>query len=239
MLYEEIEKMVQEMLPVKKDLDGDDNLLNAGLDSLKIMRIVNDLRKDGIRASYGSLLDEPTLKSWEKIINSSSKRKIRRESKRVSDKDEFDLTDVQYAYKIGREDEQELGGVGCHAFMEFEGKEIDVEKLNSAWKKVQYHHPMLRARFTENGKQVVMDSPYNEQIDLYDFSKDPDCYLKAEELKEKISHRRFEIEKGHVCAITLILLPQGRFRLFYDVDLLIADVQSFGIILKDLADAYL
>lgn len=241
MEYEQIKQQIFSMLPVPKEFDDQQNLLSLGLNSLKIMRLVNAWRKNGIKVSYGSLLEDPTLQAWVTLIETAQK-------KRVSTSEQpcalakvnasFPLTDVQYAYKIGREDGRELGGVGCHAYMEFEGAQIDFEKLNAAWKTVQLHHPMLRARFLENGEQEILEKPYQEQIAFYDFSHDCDYAEKVAQLAQELSHRKFEVEKGHVCAITLALLPNGTYRLFYDVDLLVADVQSFHIIFRDLATAY-
>lgn len=62
-------------------------------------------------------------------------------------KQPFPLTDVQYAYWVGRDEEQYLGGIDCHAYLEFDGENIEPERLEKAWNVLQYHHPMLRACF--------------------------------------------------------------------------------------------
>lgn len=246
----QIDKLRQEitaMLPVAREINDDQNLISAGINSLMVMRFVSSLRKEGIKISYGELLEEPTIAAWHSLIEkaeakkSSRKKKSRTDRKNAETPDarkSFPLTDIQYAYKIGREDGRELGGVGCHAFMEFSGVGIDAERLDAAWKKVQYHHPMLRARFLDNGEQEIMTAPYSEHIDIYDLSNDSDWMEKCAAIGEKLTHRRFEVEKGHVCAFTLVKGPNDEYRLFYDVDLLVADVQSFNIILRDLAAAY-
>ena len=69
----------------------------------------------------------------------------------------FPLTDVQYAYWVGREDNQVLGGIGCHAYLEFDGNSVEAGRLEAAWNQLQYHHPMLRACFTEDGMQKIQD----------------------------------------------------------------------------------
>ncbi|MCR5112042.1 MAG: non-ribosomal peptide synthetase, partial [Ruminococcus sp.] len=244
--FEKLKQEISEMLPVSKELSSDQNLISAGINSLMVMRFVSRLRKEGIKISYGDLLEEPTLTAWYKLIVQAAEKKDKKKKVRSAKKSEsssssqksFPLTDIQYAYKIGREDGRELGGVGCHAFMEFSGKGIDAEKLDAAWKKVQYHHPMLRARFLDNGEQEIMDKPFSEHIDIIDLSNENDWEKKCTAIGEKLTHRKFEVEKGHVCAFTLVKAPDNEYRLFYDVDLLVADVQSFNIILRDLAAAY-
>ncbi len=246
MEFEKLKQEVSAMLPVSKELSDDQNLINAGINSLTVMRFVSSLRKEGIKVSYGELLEEPTLAAWHKLIEKAQEKKnkkkkkaaVRKTAKTADTGKSFPLTDIQYAYKIGREDGRELGGIGCHAFMEFSGKGIDEKRLDAAWKKVQYHHPMLRARFLDNGEQEIMDKPYNEHIDIYDLSSDSNWLEKCAEIGEKLTHRKFEVEKGHVCAFTLVKGQNDEYRLFYDVDLLVADVQSFNIILRDLAAAY-
>ena len=69
-----------------------------------------------------------------------------------------------------------------------------------------------------------MTAPYSEHIDIYDLSNDNDWMEKCAAIGEKLTHRRFEVEKGHVCAFTLVKGPNDEYRLFYDVDLLVADV---------------
>lgn len=65
-----------------------------------------------------------------------------------------------------------------------------------------------------------------------------EAYRKAEEVRERLSHRKLQIEKGEVAGVELTLLPSGKTRIHIDMDLLIADVQSLQILLKDLAAAY-
>ena len=154
---------------------------------------------------------------------------------------QFPLTDVQYAYWVGRDDGQPLGGVGCHAYLEFHGQSIDPLRLKLAWNALQRHHPMLRAKFFPNGRQAIMPSPYSEGIEVFELGG-----LAPDELQEELlslrsarSHRKLKVEEGEVAGLALALLPDGTGRLFLDVDLLVADVLSLSLIIRDLAEAYL
>ena len=72
----------------------------------------------------------------------------------------FPLTDVQYAYWVGRQSGQYLGGNGCHGYMEIDGQNIDRERLETAWALIIQHHPMLRVKYTEDGQQQILkESP--------------------------------------------------------------------------------
>lgn len=247
MEYIEIKEQVKQKLPVPKDFEDSDNLLEFGLSSLMIMRLVNQWRKQGIKVPFGCLMEHPTFGEWWNLIQRSMKKKSRKkkEDKKVSalEKDMrqmFPLTDVQYAYWAGRDDEQALGGIGCHAYLEFDGEQVAPEQLEYAWNRLQYHHPMLRACFPENGMQMIQDKPYCEKIKINDFTHLPRENAEQEALlvRERLSHRKLRIEEGEVAGLELTLLPENRTRLHVDIDLLIADVQSLQIVLRDLSAVY-
>lgn len=56
--------------------------------------------------------------------------------------------------------------------------------------------------------------------------------------RERLSHRKLAIEQGQVIGLETSLLPNNKSRLHFDVDLLVADVQSLNILLRDLAQLY-
>lgn len=112
MEYIEIKEQIKQKLPVARDLGDSENLLELGLSSLTIMRLVNQWRKQGVKVSFGSLMENPTLEGWWALIQRSMKKKAGKkraqESKITPEKDmkqPFPLTDVQYAYWVGRDEE--------------------------------------------------------------------------------------------------------------------------------------
>lgn len=240
MEYIEIKEQIKQKLPVARDLGDSENLLELGLSSLTIMRLVNQWRKQGVKVSFGSLMENPTLEGWWALIQRSMKKKAGKkraqESKITPEKDmkqPFPLTDVQYAYWVGRDEEQALGGIDCHAYLEFDGGNIDPERLEKAWNVLQYHHPMLRACFLEDGTQKILDKSYCEKINVHDFSRMPseEAEAMAVSVRERLSHRKLKIEEGEVAGIELTLFPENRARMHVDMALLVADVQSLQILL--------
>ena len=105
---------------------------------------------------------------------------------------------------------------------------------------LQYHHPMLRACFLEDGTQKILDKPYCEKIKVHDFSRmsSEEAEAMAVSVRERLSHRKLKIEEGEVAGIELTLFPENRARMHVDMALLVADVQSLQILLRDLAAAY-
>ena len=116
---------------------------------------------------------------------------------------------------------------------------MSAEKLEYAWNSVQLHHPMLRARFLEDGTQEIMDKPYEECITVKDLRNRKDYEDILKEIRNELSHRKLKVEEGQVAGVTLSLLPDGQSRIHFDLDLLVADVQSLQIILRDLATVYM
>lgn len=245
--YLEVKEQIKQKLPNPIDFKDTENLLELGLSSLVVMRIVNQWRKQGIKVSFGSLMEHPTFQEWWGLIQNAAKKttakkpKIRKGKNDIEDMhQEFPLTDVQYAYWVGRDDGQVLGGVGCHAYLEFDGESVDPERLQRAWNIVQYHHSMLRDCFPGNGLQKILSKPYSEKLPINDFSSlsEAEAEKAALSVRDRLSHRKLQIEKGEVAGIELTLLPQRKTRVHIDIDLLVADVQSLHIILRDLATAY-
>ena len=259
---------VRDML-AEEQIAADSNLIEEGLSSLMIMQIAGGLRKYKLRISFAALIEKPTLRDWAELINkaklkeagqapegaveqaaegaveeaageaAAAERAVERTAGEPGG--QFPLTDVQYAYWVGRNDDQPLGGVGCHAYLEFHGQSIDPLRLKLAWNALQRHHSMLRAKFFPNGRQAIMPSPYSEEIEVFELGG-----LAPDELQEELlslrsarSHRKLKVEEGEVAGLALALLPDGTGRLFLDVDLLVADVLSLSLIIRDLAEAYL
>lgn len=241
---------VRDLLAVEQ-IAAHSNLIEEGLSSLMIMQIAGGLRKYKLKISFAALIEKPTLRGWAELIN---KAKIREAGKvpegaaeraveRAAEEsgDQFPLTDVQYAYWVGRDDGQPLGGVGCHAYLEFHGQFIDPLRLKQAWNALQRHHPMLRAKFFPNGRQAIMPSPYNEEMEVFNLGGLAPDELEEEllSIRSALSHRKLRVEEGEVAGLALALLPDNTGRLFLDVDLLVADVLSLSLIIRDLAEAYL
>lgn len=220
-----------------------DNLVQFGLSSIMVMQISSRLRKYGLRIPFAKLFATPNVDAWIKLIESAevkTKKRDKNEESVEADNSPFRLTDVQYAYLAGRDEERTLGKVSCHAYMEFDGQDIDATRLEDAWNMVQNKHPMLRAKFSEDGMQQFMEAPYLREITVVDCTKASDDEIEKQIniLRESRSHRKLKVALGQVAGLALIKLPDGKSKMILDVDLLVADVASIGIILDDLAVAY-
>lgn len=71
----------------------------------------------------------------------------------------FPLTDVQAAYHTGRDPRFTLGGVGTWHYTEFDGTDVDLERLERAWNTLVRRHGMLRAVAEDGHQRVLPDVP--------------------------------------------------------------------------------
>ncbi|WP_440085824.1 amino acid adenylation domain-containing protein [Streptosporangium sp. LJ11] len=221
-------------------LNGGDDLIRHGLDSMRVMQLANEWRRGGVEVKFADLFEAPTLDDWWELLSAGQDTAgATAAGPRAPEVDEsapFPLTPVQHAYWIGRQDRQVLGGVGCHFYAEFDGAGVDAEALEGAVRALFERHALLRARFLDDGTQQILDrSPWPGLV-VHDLRLDDGGRL--DELRETFSHRRLEVERGEVFDIRLSLLPGGAHRLHVNFDLLVADVRSIQIILEDLAALY-
>ena len=231
-----------EKLTATTQFSDTDNLVGFGLDSLKIMRLVSRWRKAGVKVTFAEMMAEPVLQRWMEILRLRAGEKVLEDHMERTEIENapFALTDVQYAYWIGRRDGQALGGVGCHAYIELDGRDVDPDRLADAWRIVLSHHAMLRTVFLEDGSQNILPEVCSDALVVHDCTRmdgNEEAAFLAERRKV-LSCRRLEVEKGRLAGLELCLLSGGRTRIFFDIDLLVADVQSFCIVLRDLAAAY-
>lgn len=243
--YDEIYDQIKKLLPQGTgEIKDTDNLIESGLDSLHIMRLVSQWRKSGYNITFAELIEHPTLQQWQTLLlKSFSEISSVTSSATAIDQvknEPFPLTDVQYAYWIGRDDNRELGGVACHAYLEIDGHLNHPEQLNLAFSQLIQHHPMLRASFTDNGQQQIKAANNNAPLIVHDLREltAEQCTQRLAEIRKRLSHRKLAIEHGQVIGLELSLLANSKSRLHFDIDLLVADVQSLNIILRDLAQLY-
>ncbi|MBS0549799.1 MAG: AMP-binding protein, partial [Proteobacteria bacterium] len=201
---------------------------------MTVAAFLDDLRRRGVsltasgetltlRAPKGVLLDDERerLRSEKAAILDC----LRSEAAAIDDGAPFPLTDIQQAYLIGRAAELELGRVGCHAYREFDCTAIDLPRLEAAWNRLVARHPMLRAVFTEDGRQRILPEVPSYKIELQDLGADPDPQATLLTLREARSHRVFDPERWPLFEITATRIGE-RIRMAVGIDLLVADAAA-------------
>lgn len=243
---EDLRSLVASMMDMEPDdIDNSESLIDLGLDSVNMMRIPVILKGYGYRITARELLNEPNIGAWWRVLQANFDANPASQEEVVKKFDvrrgtRFPLTPIQQAYLVGRRTDQILGGNACHLYCEFDGREVVPKKLEEAVHALCRHHPMLRAKFFDDGfQQVLPESPWRS-LDVHDLREFDAAEVKRRllQIRDSNSHRKLDVFSGQVFDISLSQLPNGASRLHFNIDLLIADVLSITIFLRDLASLY-
>ncbi|OBH54026.1 non-ribosomal peptide synthetase [Mycobacterium colombiense] len=245
---ENIRAEVAELLGVDVDaVQPGSNLIGQGLDSIRIMTLAGRWRRQGIDIDFATLAETPTVEAWAGLVCAGGQDAYRQTvpagepgDAELSGEDEpFSLAPMQHAMWVGRQDNQQLGGVAGHLYVEFDGGPIDAERLCAAATALVRRHPMLRVRFLPDGTQRI--TPADESGD-FPVSVEDLRSLSADEVEQRLatirvakSHQQLD---GAVFELAMTLLPAERSRLHVDLDMQAADAMSYRTLMADLAAFY-
>ncbi|GAA2266769.1 non-ribosomal peptide synthetase [Streptomyces amakusaensis] len=231
-------------------IDENANLFALGLGSIAVMRLIGGWRRGGLMVNFAELAENPTLAAWTGLLTTRTPETPAAPEHGDSDSDgdrpgddedgEFPLAVMQHAYWIGRTDGQRLGGVAAHLYTEFDtapGGGVDPAALRTALERLVERHAMLRARFTDDGRQRVEARSGWRGLTVHDLRglDGPALERRLEDIRQTLSHQLLGIDRGEVFSTALSLLPGDRTRLHLDVDMVAADAVSYRLLLADLA----
>ena len=214
---------------------------------MTLAAFLRDLEMRGVAVSASG--DDLTLRAPRGALTDADRARLRAEKADIlawlrgvraapaEDDPSFPLTDIQQAYLVGRAAELELGGVGCHAYREFESGDLDLARLEAAWNRVVARHEMLRAVFSGDGRQRVLANVPPYRFDVLDLRDAPDGDQVLHRLREERSHRVFDPASWPLFEIHATRLP-GRIRLCVGIDLLVADAAALITIFREWGTLY-
>ncbi|WP_394290341.1 phosphopantetheine-binding protein, partial [Fusobacterium necrophorum] len=193
-LEKEIAEIWKEVLDVDK-VGLYDSFLQLGGDSISMVKVISKLAdKFKVNITFKEFILSNTISEIERLIELKSKmcdnnisnyfRYKEIEQSKQNIYNEFNLTDVQLAYLMGRNKDFELGGISTHGYYEIETK-LEIKKLEESLNQVIVHQPMLRAVFTKEGTQKILKNVPKYIINIEDIS-----HLSEVEQKERIRLER-------------------------------------------------
>lgn len=225
-----------------EELTEDTDLIGLGLDSLRVLAISDALARAGVRVHFSELVMDPTFGGWLAVIAAADPAAIPELARSDDPGDgEFPLATMQHAYWLGRGQEQRLGGVAAHLYVEFDGSHEDPEAftdvLRTATSALLRRHPMLRTAVLDTGFQRVLPVPEDCPLVVHDlrYSSAEEIERRLDELRSDYSHQLLDLSSGQVWLPVLTLLPGGRHRFHLDVDMVAADAMSYRQLTEDLA----
>ncbi|MBU9765739.1 amino acid adenylation domain-containing protein [Mycobacterium sp. TNTM28] len=240
-----IREAVADLLGVGTDtVDPNADLIAQGLDSIRMMSLAGRWRRHGIDVDFASLAATPTVSAWVELVSdrAAATEPVAAQENSVTRSDSqgaepFPLAPMQHAMWVGREGDQQLGGVAGHLYVEFDGDGVDPDRLQRAANALADRHPMLRVQFLPDGTQRIgaMGEPLRVTVeDLRQATPEQVAERLAQVVRTK-SHQQLHDE---VFELTLSLLPGGATRLHVDLDMQAADAMSYRTLMADLAALY-
>lgn len=150
------------------DVGRDSSFFLLGGDSLVATRMIGRLRAEGFPgARVADLFARPVLRHFCETLRppttGADEPAPATAPVLVPDPDHahepFPLTDVQAAYHTGRDPRFTLGGVGTWHYTEFDGTDVDLDRLERAWNTLVRRHGMLRAVVEDGHQRVLPEVP--------------------------------------------------------------------------------
>ncbi|MDT9692582.1 condensation domain-containing protein, partial [Streptomyces sp. P9(2023)] len=147
----------------------------------------------------------------------------------------FALTDLQQAYLLGRGDFFPLGNVPAAFYAEIDAVSLDVERLEAAWNAVVERHDMLRAVFTDDGRQRILATTPAYLFARHDLGscepQERDDRLAG--IREAVAGRVRAPEQWPLFEIATTRLEGDRTRIHVAMDLMIADAPGIRQLLGE------
>jgi len=152
----------------------------------------------------------------------------------------FPMTDIQYAFWVGRMGVLELGDVANHGYYEIEAVGLNLERLNQALNQIIQRHDMLRAVMLSEGLQQVLEKVPTYEISTLDLrGEDEDVsQAKISEIRDIMSHQVLPADKWPLFEFRASILEQQRLRLHISYDLQIFDAWSMMRLFEEWFDVY-
>ncbi|AFT70786.1 Putative non-ribosomal peptide synthase [Alloalcanivorax dieselolei B5] len=236
-------------LPVASVSD-DGNLIEMGIDSITMMRLASEWRRQGHDISFARMVSNPRLSAWCTLLGAdvgtdeAETSPPETMSRHLDEQAPFELAPMQHAYWVGRSGDQQLGGVAAHFYNEFDGTGVDADRLERAVKALIERHGMLRVRLTDDGRQCIATDSVWPGLKVHDLRAMPveDAEQALERLRQSLSHRHMDLAAGEVFDVQLSLLPDAvranGTRIHFNLDMVAADALSLRVLLQDLACLY-
>ncbi|MDQ0363542.1 non-ribosomal peptide synthetase [Catenuloplanes indicus] len=216
----------------------DDSFFALGGDSLLATRMISRLRERGLAgAGVAALFAGPALRDFAATLTAGTGTAG---GGLVADPahrhEPFGVTDVQAAYLIGRDDRLPLGGVGTWHYSEFDGADVDLARLERAWRILVDRHDMLRAVFDGDARQRVLPTvpPFTVPV-----AEGADA---LQRMRTELSHRRLPVDRWPLFEVRAVRYPDPdgtvRTRIGVGLDYLIFDALSIMLLYRELDALY-
>ncbi|MGX5439995.1 amino acid adenylation domain-containing protein [Bacillus thuringiensis] len=221
----------------------DANYYEIGGDSLKAISIVTEIKKRmNIEVPIGEIFKNDTIKALDKYLKNSQDNSRENLIKRVSKKDYYATSSSQKRMYMLSKMENDRGAYHIPMALLVKG-EVEVHRLENAFKKFIERHEILRTGF-----EVVDDELIQRIYSKVDFNLEYQCLdmvvtdeeslrdLTSQQCKE--STKPFDLNKPSLMRAKLIKIRENKYVLVVNFHHIIADGVSQGILMNEILDLY-
>ncbi|WP_330961203.1 non-ribosomal peptide synthetase [Photobacterium sp. 53610] len=159
----------------------------------------------------------------------------------LAEGEEQPLTDIQYAYLIGRNTGLELGGLSSSYYLELDIEALDLSRFKHAVNQVISRHSMLRAVTVAGGNQKVFPAGTLYSIKTKDISAweptEQAGFLAT--LRHEMEKQLLPLDEIPAFEVRVTRMSESNWRLHFHFDLMFLDLISVRLVLKDMWREYL
>ena len=236
-------------LSAEQTLTPTQDLMQLGLDSLLFLELSSTVQRElGIRLDAELAYRDLSIHGLSTLLQESLSTTLPACAPSIIRPDPaarhepFPLTPIQHAYWLGRTDLIDYGGVACHVLFEWDKPlaEFDLERFERAWNALIERHDMLRMVIDSDGRQRILEhTPWYRlpRTDLRDLTAEA-REQRLLQIRDELSYRVLPTDRWPLFEVTVSELDAEHCRLHMNLDLLLFDVQSFKVMMDDLAHAY-
>jgi len=230
------------------EIGVEDNFFALGGNSFKSLQIITAVaRRFDTDLSLREFFDAPTIAGCARLIESKRGHDAGAREAAVIQADPenlhqpFPLTGIQQAYWLGRNSAFELGNVATQGYVEHDIADYNHPRMADALHRIIDRHDMLRAVIGDNGEQRILGQVPDYQIQVFDFSGQPEpaLALHLDGLREEMRSQVRSVHRWPIFDFRVTLLPGGIGRLHVCTDAIIMDARSRAILVRELLELYL
>ena len=253
-LFEEVRSHVAAVLshPSPDAVDPKRAFTDIGLDSLSALELRNRLiQVSGLQLPATLVFDYPDPAAVAAYLHTRIEQKTPTTTHQlepairepVADPERrnepFPISDLQRAYLFGRDAEIPLGGIGSHAYSEFELPDVDPDRFVACWRDVVQAEDILRLVILDSQRQQIIPMPDECPITIADLRHVPigDAEATREAWRADMTRRVHDPASWPLWDLRLALLPNGA-RLHTEFDLIGTDAAALFGVLSRLSHRY-
>jgi L-cysteine---[L-cysteinyl-carrier protein] ligase PchF len=147
----------------------------------------------------------------------------------------FPLTDIQWAYWLGRNQRIELGNVATHFYFELDCQSLDLDVFQQVFRILINRHDMLRGVVSGDGQQHILAQVPPYEIEVTDLSRETleqqDGELSV--IREQMSHQVRAADQWPLFEVRAAKLPEQRTRVCCSWDFLNLDAWSLFLMFRE------